>query len=144
MRRLVPALACIALGAAAPAAAQNDRDARLGGMAEDALRTAALERGAFAACPATGPDAAEAPAMLRRGWELDIAETRKLLLETGLSEGYVGALLARYGLDQVTPGITDATARRGYCAAVGDWLTRYLQFRYMTPQAEIRRRLTQR
>lgn len=144
MRRLVPALACIALVAAAPAAAQNNRDAQLGGMAEDVLRTAAPERGAFAACPATGPDAAEAQGLLRRGWELDIAETRKLLLDQGLSEGHVTALLARFSLDKVRPGITEPAALSAYCAAVGDWLTRYLQFRYITPQAEIRRRLTQR
>ncbi|MFX7768557.1 hypothetical protein ABTK15_21355, partial [Acinetobacter baumannii] len=71
---------------------------------EDTPRTAALERGAFAACPATGPDAAEAQGLLRRGWELDIAETRTLLPETGLSEGYVAALPAGFSLDKVMPG----------------------------------------
>jgi hypothetical protein len=144
MRKLVPLLACLAWVVAGPAAAQRPTEGLVRGIAEDVLVRAALERGAFAACAALGPEPAEAVTHLRTFWVRDVADAATLLRGAGLSDAAVGALANRFDLDKVTPRFAEPQALQAFCSVVGDWQTRYEQFRYIVPQHEMKRLLERR
>jgi hypothetical protein len=117
LKALIPAL--VVLISALPASAQTPAARLTGGLAEEVLTRAVLERAAFAACAATSPDAASAMETLRRGWQLDLADTTKLLAENGVPAETVRAIAARFDLDAATPRFATDAARSAFCAVVG-------------------------
>jgi hypothetical protein len=107
-------------------------------MVESIMVRALLERGAFLVCAQKDNDK-EAIDGLTRGWNADLADTAKLLRESGYPEDYVAKLAGRFSLETATPKVSDPAALTKFCAMLGDWKTRYLQLLALFPSIEIKR-----
>ena len=129
--------ACVisVLAFAATAAAQQTENRR---SVEAVLSRTLLERGAMVACAQNNKDK-DAVDLLSSNWKKDIADTEKLLRESGYAEDYVRTLGGRYTLDTGVPKFSDIAAATKFCAMLGDWKTRYFQFHFLIPDIEIKR-----
>ena len=132
MRRvLLSAMLVIAFFSCAANSAENRS------LVESIMVRALLERGAFLAC-AQNDNEKEAIDALTRRWNADLADTAKLLRESGYAEDYVGRLAGRFTLETGTPKFADPVAPAKFCAMLGDWKTRYSQLLALFPSIEIK------
>ncbi len=131
MRRvLLSAMLVIAFFSCAANSAENRS------LVESIMVRALLERGAFLACAQMDNDKEAIDAT--RGWNADLADTAKLLRESGYAEDYVGKLAGRFTLETGTPKFADPAALAKFCAMLGDWKTRYSQLLALFPSIEIK------
>ena len=107
---------------------------------EAVLSRSLLERGAMLACAQKDNDK-EAVDLLTLGWKKDVADTEKLLRESGYAEDFVRTLGGRYALDRAVPKFSDHATLTQFCAMFGNWKVRYFQFFFIVPDLEIKRAL---